>query len=183
HIAANRNMSQCAHNRCANRDARRRAIFRNSALRDVDVNIEMTIEIVRQAESGGARSHITHASLSRFLHNVTEFTGEREPALAMHQSRFSSQNLAAYFSPSQSRGETDFFLFLGPELAELNDAEEFVDVRRGDLDLDLPAFLHDAPRNLAGDIGNLALQIPHAGFLGVVPDNVVERIIVELQVL
>src|SRR5579859_7103385 len=101
----------------------------------------------------------------------------------MHQSRFGGQYLATYFSPSQARGQTDFVLFLGPELAELNDAEEFVDVRRGDLDLDLPAFLHDAPRNLAGDIGNLALQIPHAGFLGVVPDNVVERIIVELQVL
>src|SRR6202035_3173642 len=151
HIAANWNMSQRAHNCGANRDARRRAILRDSALGDVDVNIEMTIEIVWQAESGGARTHITHGGLGGFLHHVAEFTGERETALAMHQSRFGGQYLATHFSPSQTRGETDFVLFLGPEFPELNDTEEFVDVGGRDLNLDLPAFLYHAPRDLAGD--------------------------------
>src|SRR5690348_9135587 len=106
----------------------------------------MAIEIVRQAESAGARAYITHGRLGRFLHNIAELAGEGEPALAVHQSRFGGQYLAADFRPSQAGGETHFVFLLGPELAELNDAKELVHIRRCYLDLDLiPAILDHAP--------------------------------------
>ena len=101
----------------------------------------------------------------------------------MHQARFGCQHLAPHFGPGQAGGETDFVLLLGPEFPELDDPEEFIDVCRCDLDLDLPAFLNHTPRDLAADIGDLPLQIPHTCFLGVMPDDVVDGVFGELQVL
>ena len=183
HIAANRNMRQGAHDGGTNGDARRRPVFRDGAFGNVHVDIQVAIEVMRQAEGPGARAHITHGRLGRFLHHVTELACEREPALAMHQSCLGGQYLAADFGPGQANGEADLVFLFGPELAELNDAEEFIHVCRCDLHLHLPAFLDHAPRDLAADIGNLTLQIPHARFLRVMPDDVVDGVIGELQVL
>src|SRR5579864_685665 len=109
----------------------------------------MAIKIVRQAESSGARAHVAHGCLGGLLHDVTQLTGKGEPALAVHQARFSGQHLPADFGPGQSSGDSDFILLLSPELAELNDAEELVNVRRSNGDLYVATFLNHAPGDLA----------------------------------
>src|SRR5690242_19553646 len=84
HVATNRNMRERTHNWGADGDAGRGAIFRNSAFGNVHVDVEMTVKSMRQTKSRRARPHIAHGRLRGFLHYVTEFTGEREPPLAVH---------------------------------------------------------------------------------------------------
>src|SRR5437016_6998976 len=91
HIAANRNVREGTDNGGTNRDARRRAVFRNGALRYVHVDIEVAIEIVRQAEGRGARAHVTHGRLRGFLHNVAELAGKSEPESAQRSEEHTSE--------------------------------------------------------------------------------------------
>ena len=116
--------------RGAERDACRRTVLGDRAFGHVHVNIDMAIEILRQAEQVAARAHVAHAGLRRFLHHVAQFAGEREPAFALHQRGFGGEHLAADFGPGQAGGEADFVLLLGEEVAVLDDAEIVVDVRR-----------------------------------------------------
>ena len=71
-IAAHGNLAERAGNRRGDGDAGRRAVFGNGAFRHVHVNIDVAIEVARQAQARGARAYVRHRSLRRFLHHVAE---------------------------------------------------------------------------------------------------------------
>src|SRR5262249_9175539 len=150
-------------------DSGRRAVLGDRALGHVDVDVQVTVEVLRQAKISGARTHVTHRRLRRFLHDIAQLAGERQPALAFHQRSLGAQHLPADLGPGKPGGQADLIVLLGPDFAELDDAEVVLDIRGGDLDLDFPAFSHHLARDLPGDVGNFALQVAYAGLVRVVP--------------
>ena len=171
-IASNRNLAQRAGNGGGDRDARRRAIFRNGAFGNVHVQIEVAVEVAAQAEALRARAYIRHRSLRGFLHDVAEFAGQRQLAFAVDDAGFGAENGAADFCPCQARDQSDFGLFVGQGVAELDDAEEVVDVLAGNGDVIVLAFFDDLARDLAADVADFAFQIADAGFARVGADRV-----------
>ena len=74
-------------------------------------------------------------------------------------------------------------MLLQPEFAVLQHAEEIVHVCRGDFHLDGFFFGYDLARHLPRDVLNLALQISHARFMRIVPDDLQQAFVREAQVL
>ena len=72
--------------------------------------------------------------------------------------------------------------FSSQYFAVLQNAEEIVDVVRGDFDTEFVAFGDDVARHLARDVLNFALEVAHAGFMRVVPDDVQQAFVGELEV-
>ena len=87
-IAANRNLRQSAYQGSRHRDSGGRTIFRNRALWNMDMEIEPTVEIFGNSKQLSPGPHIAHRGLSRFLHDVSEFAGQRQLAFTFHQSGF-----------------------------------------------------------------------------------------------
>ena len=148
----------------------------------MQVNIKIAIKILRQADLTRARTNIAHRRLRRFLHHFAEFPRRGQPAFAFHDRRFRHQHRPAHFGPGQSRRQSDFVVLLQPEFAVLQHAEEIIHVRRGDFHLDGFFFGYDLARHLPRDVLNLALQISHARFMRVVPDDLQQAFIREAQV-
>ena len=143
----------------------------------------VAIEIAGQAEAVRARANVRHGGLRRFLHHVAEFAGERQLALAIDDGGFRAENRAANFGPSQAGDQSHFALFMRQRVAELDDAQEVVDVLAGDGDGIVLAFLHDLAGDFAADVADFALQIAHASFAGVGADEPGDGFIGELDVL
>ena len=110
-IAANRNLRQRADQRRRHCDTGGRTIFRNCAFGNVNVEIETTVEIFGNSKHVRPRPHIAHRGLSRFLHDVAEFSGQRQLAFACHQRRFGRKDFAANFGPRKTGDESNFILF------------------------------------------------------------------------
>ncbi len=127
-IAANGNLAQRAGDRGGDRDAGRRPIFRDGAFRNVHVQIEIAVEVASQAQPAGARTHIRHGSLRRFLHHVAKFSGQRELAFAVDDAGFGAENRPADFRPRQPGDQADFGLFMRQRIAVFDYAQEVVDV-------------------------------------------------------
>ena len=68
-------------------DAGRRAVLRNRALGNVQVNVQVAVEIARQSELMRARADVAHGRLRRFLHHVAQFAGDGQLAAAFHDAR------------------------------------------------------------------------------------------------
>jgi len=60
----------------------------------------------------------------------TELAGKRKAAFAFHQSSFRGQHRAPDFGPRQAGGQAYFVVFLEPEFAVLQHAQEVVGVGR-----------------------------------------------------
>src|SRR5262249_42653213 len=78
-------------------DAGGGAVLGDSAFGHVHVNIEGAVEILVEAESGGARTHVAHGGLRGFLHHFTELAGGRQATLAFHGGGFDGKYGAADF--------------------------------------------------------------------------------------
>ena len=68
-------------------------------------------------------------------------------------------------------------------VAELDDAQEVVDVLAGDGDVVVLAFLDHLARHLAADVADFALQVADAGFARVGADESSDGFVGELDVL
>ncbi len=108
--------------------------------------------------------------------------GVRRPLPSMVRG-FNGEHGAADFGPGEAGGQTDFVLLFEPEFAVLEDAEEFIDVFRRDLDGSFGAISHHAAGHLAGDILNFAFEVAHTRFVGVVADHVQQAFIGEGEIL
>src|SRR5580692_11119579 len=113
-VAADRNTRERADDGVANGDAGGRAVLGDSALGDVHVNVDVAVEILGQAEGVRARADVGHGGLCGFLHDVAEFAGQVEAALALHEGGFGGENGAADFGPGQASGEADFIVLFEP---------------------------------------------------------------------
>src|SRR5258706_2110887 len=178
-VAAHRNFREGAYDGVADGDAGGRAVFRDGAFRNVHVDIDIAVEIFRQAEGVRPRTNVAHGGLRGFLHHVSELAGECQAALAFHQCRFCGEYGAADFGPREAGGEANFVVLFQPELAEFQYAEVVVDVDRRDFRVDLRfrAFGDDFARHLARDVLNFALEAADAGFMRVVADDVQQALV------
>ena len=104
----------------------------------------------------------------RFLHDVAELAGQDELALAPHQGRFDEHDVAAGRRVVHAGRDADLVFARHLLGMHARPAEE----RRGrrsrvdGLRLDLARG--DAARDLAGELSELALELPHAGLARVV---------------
>ena len=96
------------------------------------------------------------------------------------------QQRAAQLGPSQAYGGADLVLELGAGLAILGHLEELLD-RLGVNDRLLGALglvaAHDLEGDLAADIADLALQVSHPSFAGVLLDDQADAVLAEVDIL
>src|ERR1700722_3334343 len=181
-VAANGNAGKGADDGSAEGDARRGAVLGDGAFGDVHVDVEMAVEIFRQAEKMGARTHITHARLRGFLHHVAELAGQGEAALALHEHGFGGEHLAANFRPSQIGGEADFVFLFSQEVPIFKYAEEIVHVGVSNFDFYTFSVGDYFAGDFAADIGHFAAQVAYAGFVRVVANDVRDGLVGKFQV-
>ena len=103
-------------------------------------------------------------------------------ALAGQQHALDGQDLAADLGPGQAGDDADHVLGLGLAEAELAHAGVLLQVLAGDRDL-LGLLGDDLLHRLARQVGDLALQVPHAGFARVVADQVAQRVVGDLPLV
>ena len=74
------------------------------------MEIEPTVEIFGNSKQLSPGPHITHRGLSGFLHDVSEFAGQRQLAFTFHQRGFGGKYLAANLGPCKTGYESNFIL-------------------------------------------------------------------------
>ena len=156
-------------------------------------------EVDLDAQRLGTRAHHRERGRRRFLHHVAKLAGQDQLALAGHQRGLDLQQVAADLGPGQAGDQADFVLFLGAAIVEAAHAQVLVQVPRRDLHHRglrlargglLGRLLHrlrtaqrDLLDHLAAYLGDLALQVAHAGFARVVAHDVAHRILGDGQLL
>src|SRR5262249_40883742 len=146
-------------------------VLGNRTFRNVQMDVNVAIEILRKSERCGARANVAHRGLRGFLHHFAELARWREAAFAFHDCSFGDEHGAADFGPGEGGRQTDFVVLFEPEFAVLENAEEVVDVFGGDFHLDGSFFGDYFARHLAGNVLNFAFEVSNAGFMCVVPDD------------
>ena len=182
-VAAHRDFGQRADHRCRQGDAGGRTVLGDRSLGDVDVNVDAPVEVRVQPQARGPRSHVAQGGLPGLLHHVSKLPSEGQLALARHDGGLDVQDLPAHLGPGQSGCQTDFVFFLRPGVPEFDDAEIFLQVLLFGRNLEPLAVLDDLARHLAGDVGNLALQIPDAGLARVAANDAGDGVIRQRQIL
>src|SRR4051812_36377328 len=153
-------------------DAGARAVLGDGALGEVDVDVDLVLEVVGQAERAGARAQVAHRGLRALLHDLAELAGEGQLALAGDDGDLGGEQVAAEHGDGEAVGQADLVLLLAADLAVLLDAEPVRDPLGGDVERRGDAA---GGEPLLGDLaahgGDLALEVPDAGFLGVAVDD------------
>ena len=127
-----------------------------------------------------ARADVGQRRLRRLLHHIAQLPGRRQLALAVQHLHFGLQNRAAHLRPRQPGNQANLALLMHLRVAELRHAEQIARVFSACHLLDVfRAALHHAPRHLAADIADLALQVADAGLARVAANDLAQRIVVE----
>ena len=126
--------------------------------------------------------------MMNLFHNLdfifdNEFACQRQAALALHQSRFDGEDLPADFRPCEAGGQANLVLLFGEEIPVFQDTEVVVDVCRRDFDAEILSVGDNLARHFPADVGDLAVQVAHAGFMRVVPDDVRDGFVREFHVV
>ena len=127
----------------------------------------------------GAAPHPGQRGLHRFLHHRPELPGHDQPLVAArHAAGFDEQHIAAHRRPRQPHRDAGTARALGHFRigTESRRAEILLHHLRRHLDLFARA-LRDAPRLLAADRADLALQVAHAGLARVAAHQEAHRVI------
>ena len=117
--------------------------------------------------------HIGARGVDRFLHHVAQLAGGLHAAFARQHDRFDGERFAAHFRPGQAGDDADLILAFHLAVAELAHAGIIAEIVRRHFDrreLAGDDFLH----RLAREIGDLALEIAHAGFARVIADEIAQ---------
>src|SRR6188768_1270180 len=108
--------------------ARTGAILGHAARGDVDVNVALLEEVLRDAVFFGVGAHVAEGCVGALLHDFTELTGELHLARAEHARRLDEQDFAAHAGPGEASGHTRLFGALRDFTRELDRAQEFAKV-------------------------------------------------------
>src|SRR6185437_2107783 len=182
-VATDGNSAQRAGNGGGNSNSGGGAVFGNGSLGNVHVNIERAVKLASQSQSQSTGADVGHGRLRRLLHDVAQFTGERELAFAVNDAGLGAQNRAANFGPSKPGDQTNFALFVGEGIAELGDTQEIVKIFGGNGNAVIRAFFDHLARHFAADVPDLPFQIADAGFARVGADESGDGFVAELDVL
>ena len=127
-IAAHRNLAQSAGNRGGDGDAGRRTVLRNGAFRHVHVNVESAVEVARQTQRCARERTYDMAACADSC--MTSPSLPVSVSLPLPSTTVASvlRMRAADFGPGQAGHQANFALFMGQGVAELDHAQEVVDV-------------------------------------------------------
>src|SRR6266849_5770551 len=132
----------------------------------------------------GVAAHPGEGRVHGLLHHLAEVAGHGELLSAAHAAGFDEDDIAARRRPYQAdrnAGALDALLDLlfG---AELGYTEQLAHNLRGDQEfVGLP--LGQAPGLLAGERGNLALEVAHTGFARIAVDDLPQAVLGKLEQL
>ena len=143
----------------------------------MNVNVRFLKHFRLNSQLFGMRTNHRISGFDRFFHHVAQLAGLFDDPLARHVHRFDKQNIAAHFGPCQTGGNADMVFFLRLAETEFANAEIFFQIAAVNID-PLAVLVHQQPLDcLAGNVGKLALQVPHAGFPRIITDNVANGIV------
>src|SRR5580698_7009784 len=126
------------------------------------------------AEGRRLGAHIGARRVDRFLHYVAELAGRLHTTFAGQHDRFNLKRLAAHFGPCETRHDTDLIFAFHLAVAELANTRKGTEIFRRDFDRFRLAG-DDLLDRLACTIGDLALEVTHAGFPRVVTNEITQR--------
>ncbi len=176
HIGTHRDAGQHRHQRGRHGNARGRAILGRRSFGHVDVDVALLEHLILDAQASRSRTHHRARRLDRLLHHVAQRTRAGDVALARHERGFDGQQVAAHFRPGEAGHLAHLVFLAGQTEVEATHAQELVQVVRIDLHRRAGFLLQQQLLDhLAADLRDLALQRPHAGFTGVVADDVAQR--------
>src|SRR5271165_1112329 len=177
-ISLYRDAAQHRDDRGHHRHAGGWAVFRRRTLRHMDVNVLLLEHRWEDAKEIAARLDETLGGLHRFLHHIAELSGRRNPPLSRDGDRLDRQQFAAHLGPGEPRGAPDQILALGLAKAELAHPGVFLQVAARHRDA-LGLLHQNIFDRLAGQVGDLALQIANAGLAREVADQIAYRLVAD----
>src|SRR5688572_1139120 len=142
-------------------DARRRAVLRDGARRDVDVDAVVLEQLRVEPELGGVRPEVRARRARRLLHHLAELSGQLQPTASGQQRRLDEEELAARLRPSHAgrhAGRQLLARLLGVEARRAEQLLQVAGVHANPLRLPFG----DAQRGLAREAADGALQLPDA---------------------
>src|SRR6266436_3469309 len=170
--APNRATREQANDRGRHRHAGRRTVLGHSARGHVDVK-RLLDRVGLDPQLSRVRPHIRERDLRRLLHLVAQLAGEEEAALALRGSggrRFDEQHVSANSGHGEACGHAWHRRPSGNLVVELGLAQELAHPLLRDLDRWRQRPRRDLGCDLASDLPELALEVPHAGLARVVGD-------------
>ena len=183
HVLADGDAGQGAHDGGGHRDPGRRTVLRDAAGRHVDVQGVLLEDLARDAElAAWARVHDRPARADSRMTSPS-WPVRMKSSLAFHPGDLDGDDVAADLGHDQARRRSrsgprppssPYSKRCGPSRSA-----SFFDVDDG---LALAA-LGDLPGDLAHDVGDLALEVPDAGLVGVRADELGHRLVGDLDVL
>ena len=182
HIAPHPDAGQERSQRREDGDARRRAVLRNRARREVDMDVLLLEETRVDAQLGRLVARVAERCLAGLLHHVAELSGERDAALALHLGALDEEQVAARCRPGEAGGHAGKLGALGRLGVELLRPEDDLQLFRRDAPLQQGALGH-VDRHRAADVGDGALEVADAGLPRVAGDQLGEGGVGDLDVV
>src|SRR6202140_220096 len=170
HLAADTPAGERRHNGGRHRDARRRTILWDGAGRHMDVEEMILEEAGLQPKLERVRPRVADGSTRRLLHDLADLPRQRELTTPLHQDRLDRHDIATIFVDGHTGDGTDLIFQLGNAELEARRPQVAHHVARLDEDFFGLAF-GDATRNLTGDVGDFAVQVPYPGFVRVLANQ------------
>ena len=148
----------------------------------MDVEEVIAEEVGLDPQLEGVGSGIAHRRPGRFLHDLADLSGQGELALPFHGDRFHRHHVAPVLVDGHAGRRPHLVLELGQ--AELESGwSEVADQVLGPHHRLLHVTLGDPSRDLAADVGDLPVQVAHAGLVRVLANQGSQRRQRQLQVL
>ena len=164
------------------RDARRWAVLRNRARGHVDVDVRTRDGLFRNAELIGVRLGVGERRSGGLFHDVAQLSSQHELTFAPHDARLDEHDVAADRRVVHAGGNAHL-VFAGFALrVNLGASNQLLHVGGVHCDV-LGLTVGDPPRNLARQLADLALQLPHAGLTRITRDDLAQRRVGDRQLL
>src|SRR5687767_1893924 len=150
----------------------------------MDMDVEILEDLLVDAQFFRTRLGEREGRLGRFLHHLAELAREHQLALASCLYGLDEQDVASDGGPGEPGHGADLVLFQGAFAENARHAEVFADIFGRDADRFEFRFQFSLlPGHLAADLSYLALEVPQAGFLGVLADDLRYGLSVETYVV
>ncbi len=140
----------------------------------MDVDVQVLVEVLGEAEQLPARTDVGHRRLRRLLHHLAELPGHGQLPLSRQRHHLDVQELPTHLGPGKSGDEPDGVLKPGLAVLEPGCAKVAGYLARLHGAAQFSPFGH-GEGDLAADGADLALQVPHPRLAGVAAHQLKDR--------
>ena len=174
HIQPHRALSHRTDHRSGNRDPRAGAVLGCGAVREVDVQVKLLVELRIRAVLVRVGAQIGNRGLHRFLHHVTQRSGHADLAASRGGERLDEQHRAAHAGPGQALRHADLRFLLHSVGPVQRHAQVGRNIRCVDHLHAFPRMFQQFAGRFAGKLADLPVEVAHAALGGVLLDDAVE---------